>query len=266
MASITLSAETSTSARTLRQILNITLFGTVITVNALANIIPFNDQTTGELSDGFNSLVTPAGYVFSIWGLIYTLLAVFVVYQALPSQKENRNLDKLGYTFVWSCIFNVAWIFSWHFNQFLLSELCMLGLLISLIVAYVRLGIGQQKDLSVRERVATHLPFSIYLGWITAATILNTTVLLLSIGFTGGAYAPLFGVAMIIAAAIIGFTVLLRHGDFPYTMVLVWAFIGIAVAESGITPIVVTTAILAAIVIFSVSLAQVARRKAMLLA
>ncbi len=265
MSSISMSTQTATSSSTIRQILNITLFGTVITVNALANIIPFNGQTTGELSDSFNSLVTPAGYVFSIWGLIYTLLAVFVVYQALPSQKENRNLDKLGYAFVWSCIFNVAWIFAWHFNQFLLSELFMLGLLVSLMVAYVRLGIGQQKGLSVRERIATHLPFSIYLGWITAATILNTTVLLLSIGFTGGANAPFFGVAMIIAAVIIGITVLLRRGDFPYTMVLVWAFIGIAVAESGITPIVVTTAILAAIIMFSISTAQLVRKKAMFL-
>ena len=257
------SAQRHTSADTqavFRQVLNIVALGTVLTVNALANIVPINGITTGELSDSFNSLVTPAGYVFSIWGLIYLLLVGFVIYQALPSQKHNPVLEKIGYLFALSCLFNSAWIFAWHYKVFWLSEVFMLGILFSLIAIYLRID-GSREHLSRTEQFTVRLPFSVYLGWITAATILNTTVVLLNAGVTGGSAAPIWGVIMVGAALLIASLVLFRKDDVAYAAVLIWAFIGIAVAEWTITPAVVIAALIAAAVLAGFSLYQAIRSK-----
>ena len=243
---------------TLRQVVNIFALGAVITVNALANIIPIGGNTTGELSDQYPSLFTPAGYVFSIWGLIYLLLAVFIVYQALPSQKDNPRLRRLGYAFAWSCLFNFGWIFAWHFEIIWLSELFMLGLLASLILCYERLGIGKTA-VSTTEWLTTRLPFSVYLGWITVATVANTSVLLLELGADIDWVAPLWAAIAIAAAVVIGYLVVRQRGDVPYALVLVWAFVGIAVAQWGLDIFVVTVALLAALVMLALSVRQVLR-------
>lgn len=228
-----------------RQITNIVALGAVLTINALANIVPLNGVTTGEVSDSFPSLFTPAGYVFSIWGLIYALLIVFVIYQALPPQKDNPRLEKLGYAFAVSCAFNFAWIFAWHYRIIWLSELIMLGLLASLIVCYLRLGVGKQA-VSRTEALAVRLPFSVYLGWITVATVANTSVTLLEYGVTGGWLAPLWTLFAIAAAVGIGNLMLRNRRDIAFNLVLVWAFIGIAAQQWGAELLVVVGAFLAA--------------------
>ena len=239
---------TQTTSAPLRQVIDIFALGAVLTINALANILPINGQTTGDFSDKYPSLFTPAGYVFSIWGLIYFLLAVFIVYQALPSQKDNPRLERLGYLFAISCIFNFFWIIVWHYELIFLSQMMMLGILATLIMSYERLGIGTS-EVPAAERWAVRLAFSIYLGWITVATVANTSVLLISLGVDGGAFAPLWAIIAIVAALGIGLTVLARRGDIPYVLVLVWAFVGIAVKQWGATPSVVVAALVAAAVL-----------------
>ena len=233
---------TQTANDTLRQIVNIFALGAVLTINALATLLPINGRDTGEISDAYPSLVTPAGYVFSIWGLIYLLLLAFIVYQALPAQKDNPRLERLGYMFALSCAFNFFWIFAWHYGVIWLSELLMLGLLGSLIVCYNRLGIGKT-EVSGAEKWAVRLAFSVYLGWITVATIANTTVLLLEWGLGGGWLAPVWAVVVIAVAAGIGMLVLQRRGDVPYSLVLVWAFFGIVVKQWGAEAFVVIAAL-----------------------
>ncbi len=228
-----------------RQITNITALGMVLTVNALANLLPINGVSTGEVSDSFPSLFTPAGYVFSIWGLIYLLLGAFVVYQALPAQRDNPRLERLGYLFAWSCVFNTAWLFSWHYGAFWLSQALMVGLLATLVLAYERLGVGRERFSRI-EGWTVDLPFSIYLGWITVATVANTSIFLLDLGVDGGGFAPLWAVFAIAAATLVGFLVLHRRGDLAYALVLVWAFVGIAVKQLGATPSVVAAALAAA--------------------
>ena len=228
-----------------RQITNIFALGTVITINALANILPINGVTTGEVSDSFPSLFTPAGYVFSIWGLIYLLLAVFVVYQALPSQKDNPRLERLGYWFAISCAFNVSWLLAWHYGAIGLSQLLMFGILGSLIACYLKLGIGKS-EVSRTETLAVRLPFSVYLGWITVATVANTSVTLLNYGVTGGWLAPFWTVVAIAAAVGVGTLMLRKRGDTAFNLVLVWAFAGIAVKQWGAELLVVVGAIVAA--------------------
>jgi len=228
-----------------RQLSNLVALAAVVVVNALANILPLGGVTTGEVSDRYPSLFTPAGYVFSIWGLIYLLLGVFAVYQALPAQRDNPRLVRLGYLFVISCAFNVAWLFAWHYGQIALTMLLMLGLLVSLILLYERLEIGKTK-VSRREALAVRLPFSVYLGWITVATIANVSVLLIDLGYTGGWLAPLWALVAIAAATAIGLLVLGRRGDVPFVLVLVWAFIGIATKQWGAEVLVVLGALLTA--------------------
>jgi translocator protein len=238
----------------IRQVVNIVALGATITINALANILPINGLNSGEISDLYPSLFTPAGYVFSIWSLIYLLLIAFVVFQALPSQRENPRLERLGYAFAASCLFNFLWIFAWHYRYVFLSELLIIGVLVSLLVSYHRLQTEQvnkrEIQVSRAERITTHLTFSIYTGWLTVAVVANTCVLLLEWGVTGPAF---WSVVTVLAALAIGGTFTYLRKDMAYGLVLVWAFAGIAVAQAGNTPSVVVTAILAAVVMLGLS-------------
>lgn len=225
--------------------INIGALLAVLVINSLAGTGGIGGATSGEISDSYASLFTPAGYVFSIWGLIYLLLAGFAVYQALPAQRDNPRLGRLGWLFALSCVFNCAWIFAWHYRQVVLSMLLMLGLLGTLIAVYRRLGIGRGR-VGRREGLLLRLPFSVYLGWITVATVANAAVTLIVLGFDGGALAPLLTVAVIAAAVAIGILILLRRGDIAFALVLVWAFAGIAVRHWGAEPLLVTGALVAA--------------------
>jgi hypothetical protein len=212
-----------------------------IAINALANIIPFNGQTTGEISDRFQVYFVPAGYVFAIWGLIYLGLVAFGVYQALSAQRENPRLRSIGWLFVLSCVANIAWIFFWHYEIFPLTLVVMLTLLLLLIVIYLRLDIGRTQ-VSAAEKWCVRVPFSIYLGWITVATIANVTDLLKYLNWSGWGISPeVWAVIMLIAGTIITALVILTRGDIAYGLVIVWAFIGIAVKQAA-TPLIANTA------------------------
>src|SRR5687767_4589118 len=125
----------------LRQVITAIFTIAMIAVNALANILPINNQNTGEISDRFEVYFTPAGYVFSIWGLIYIGLIAYSIYQALPAQRDNKALDETAPWYWLSSAANIVWILLWHYNLFYTTLLAMGLLLISLIMIYVRLNI-----------------------------------------------------------------------------------------------------------------------------
>ena len=223
----------------LRQILNILAFILVVAVNGLANSLPINNQTTAAISDMYPVLFTPAGYVFSIWGLIYLGLLGFVIYQALPAQRDNPRLERVGYWFVWSCLFNSIWIFLWHYELMPLSVLVMAGLLVSLIVVYLRLEIGQT-SVPTGEALFVRLPFSIYLGWISVASIANVSVLLYDLGWNGfGTTEQAATVVMLAIGSLLGFIMVARHREVAYPLVLAWAFAGIVVRQSEFSLVVI---------------------------
>ncbi len=224
----------------IRPWLNILAFIITVAVNALANTLPLNGLNTGQISDRFDVYFVPAGYVFSIWGVIYLGLAAFVIYQALPAQRDNPRLNRVGYWFVLSSIANVTWLFLWHYEQFVLSLFAMIAILLSLIVIYTRLEIGRTV-VSLAERWFVRVPFSIYLGWITVATIANLTSVLDFVNWSGwGITAEVWTVIMLIAAGIIAAAVSLTRRDAAYLLVLVWALAGIAV-KHALTPVVSNT-------------------------
>jgi len=206
---------------------------TTLIFNALANIIPFNGLTTGGVSDGIPSLFTPAGYVFGIWGVIYLALMLYAVYQALDAQRDNPRLRKTGWWFVVSCAANMAWLFCWHYLLFPLSMLAMLVLLASLMVIYHLLETGRSQ-VSLAEQLLVRVPFSIYLGWISVATIANAAVMLITLNWNGLGLPPQTWTAVVIAvAALLGALMSWLRHDWVYGLVLVWAFAGIAVKQAA---------------------------------
>jgi benzodiazapine receptor len=217
----------------LRQVLVVVFVIATIVVNGLANALPLNEQTTGEISDRFQVYFVPAGYVFSIWGLIYLGLGAYAIYQALPAQVNNPRLNRISYLFVLSSLANIAWIILWHYEQFPLTLVAMLTLLVSLIIIYLRLEIGRA-TVPTSERWFVQVPFSIYLGWITVATIANATSLLDFLNWGGWGIRPeVWTVIMLIAGLGIASAVSLTRGDVAYMLVLIWAFVGIAVKHQG---------------------------------
>jgi hypothetical protein len=244
----------------LQQILNLIAVIATVAVNSLANIIPFNGQTTGEISDAIPTLFTPAGYVFSIWSLIYLGLFAFAIYQILPGQRDKPYQDRIGYWFVISSVFNIAWIFLWHYELFLLTLIVMLGLLVSLLVIYLRLGIGR-REVSTAERWLVHLPFSIYLGWISVATIANVSAVLYTAGWGGWGISPeIWTVLVIIVGGALGIAMALSRREVAYPLVIVWAFAGIVVARPDVLPVAIAAGVMAGIVFLVTIAARLLRR------
>jgi len=230
----------------LRQFLAIFTFILTVTVNGLANALPINGMGTGEISDMFKVFFVPAGYVFSIWGIIYLALLGFTVYHSLPSQRENPRLRQVGYWFVLGNLANSIWIFLWHYLLIPASLLMMLTLLASLLAIYIKLEIGKKAAPSTAEKWLVNIPFSIYLGWITVATIANVTDALYVWEWNGFGIAPeVWAVIMLAVATIVAALMAFTRGDVAYLAVLVWAFAGIGVKQAP-TPLVANAAWIAA--------------------
>lgn len=235
----------SMSKDTLRQFINVVVIIVTIAVNILANAIPFNGQNTGDISDLFQVYFVPAGYVFAIWGVIYLGLIAFAIYQALPSQRDNPRLRKVGYLFAGANLANAFWLFFWHYNLFVLSLFTMLTLLVLLIATYLALEIGKTR-VPLGERLCIHLPVSIYLGWICVATIANATDVLYYIEWGGFGIAPQSWAVIMLAVALVLATMMaLSRRDVAFLLVFIWSFVGIAIKQSD-TPLVATSAWVAA--------------------
>ena len=217
------------TSRTL-QIFNILAFVTVIVLNTLATTLPINGRSTGEISDMFPNLFVPAGYAFSIWSVIYLLLLVFIVLQSKnafsKSKKTPEFVNTIGPWFFISCFANVFWILSWHYLIIPLSLLMMILLLSSLVIIYKKLNLQPSSTIPFLVR----LPFSIYLGWITVATVANVTVLLVDMNWTGfGISDSGWTTAVIITASLIVGLFTWKYKDLAYLLVIFWAFIAITV-------------------------------------
>lgn len=214
--------------------MNVVAFALIVAVNGLAGgTTILGGKLTAQVSDANPTLVTPAGYVFSIWGIIYVLLGIFVVFQAMPSQKGKDYHKKISWFFVISSLLNIGWLFLWQFEYVTLSVVLMFLLLATLISIYVRLGIGKSA-VPLGEKLAVHVPFSVYLGWITIASIANVAVALVSVGWDGfGLSQEMWAVLIVILALLVTLLVLGTRKDVAYGLVIIWALVGISVKQSG---------------------------------
>jgi len=228
--------------------LNIIAFVAVVIVNGLAGSTTLiGGQDTAQVSDNNFTLITPAGYTFAIWGVIYTLLGLFVIYQALPSDK-GKTTEKVGWFFILSSIANICWLFLWQFEFLAVSVVLMFLLFASLLKAYLNLGISKS-SVSWRERIAVQAPFSVYFGWITIASIANVAAALVSLDWNGfGLSAETWGILVIIIALLITTLVVITRRDVAYGLVIIWALIGISSGQSGNQNITLLTQISAVVV------------------
>ncbi len=216
-----------------RAYINIGALVVVLVVNILSNALPFNNMTQEQLSAEYPILLTPAPYVFSIWGLIYLGLIAFTVYQALPGYRENPSVKAVGILFAVSSVFNVLWLFLWHYQHVGWSFIIIILLLATLVVIYMRLG-AVTAERNIYDRVLVKFPFSLYLGWLSAATLVNFNVWLYNIGWLGtGAGGVFFTILMIIIAALLALAVFYLRQDYIYSAVFVWALAGIGVRHGS---------------------------------
>jgi hypothetical protein len=224
----------------------------MVTMNYLANALPLNGRETGAISDAYANLFAPAGLTFAIWGVIYLLLAFHILYQwgAFRQQDAAREplLRRVAILFSLSSVANTAWVFAWHYDVIWLSALLIVTILALLAVIVVTL---QRAGLTGRDHWFVGVPFSVYFGWLTVATVANATVWLVSIGWDGLGISEEFWAVIIIAvAAVIGTLIMLHHRDIAYGLVLLWAFAGILIKHTSDTgfasqyPQVITTTII----------------------
>lgn len=239
------------------QVITVLVTLLVIGVNVLANALPLNGLNTGEISDRFEIYFVPAGYVFSVWGLIYLGLLAYAVYQALPSQSENPILKRIAPFYWFGSLANIIWIFLWHYEVFTFTILFMLLLLASLLIIYRNL---EESEGLIKWIVK--LPFSIYLGWISVATIANFSQWLYYLEWGAWGIDPaLWAVILLGIASILGLLMGVLRNDTPYGLVLIWAFVGITVSQVGTGNVVIAAWIAAGIVAVGILLGLIKFKK-----
>ena len=228
----------------INKIINVIALIAVIYVNYLANALPINGKTTGELSNQYANLFVPAGLTFAIWGLIYLLLIIFIMIQFVPAYSSSATT---GYWFLLTCIFNMSWIVAWHYEKMVLSILIMLGLLVSLVV------INQQ--LATEKQQLLKLIFGVYLGWILIATVANTTAGLVSVQWGRFGFTEVTWTIMLIIIGIVIAAFSMIRLENPYLVISVaWAFLGIVIKRSSDQPSIVLTAKIAMALVIAASI------------
>lgn len=219
---------------------NIAALLITLAINGLAGTTLLNGRTTAQVSDLYANPFTPAGYVFAIWGIIYALLLIFVIYQALPKQRNKPFQKQIGALFILSSVLNVVWLFLWQYDYIAVSVFVMLALLATLVLIYLRMGIGKS-NVALTEKLSVQLPFSVYLGWITVASIANVAAALVSVGWDGfGVTTEAWAIAAMAVGLIVTLVVIVARRDIAYSLVIVWALAGIAVKQNTYPNIVLT--------------------------
>ena len=205
------------------------LFVGVIAVNGAANALPINGLTTGAVSDLYPNLFTPAGFAFSIWGLIYSGLLAFLV--RIFSTSDTQLVSKLFPWFAINSLANMAWIFAWHYLLVTLSMLLMLVLLMSLV--FLTKQLKQQTAPSKETRFFSAV-FEIYLGWITVATVANFTALLVDFNWNAFGISEVYWMLIVLPVIVLVATIVyFKHSSWVYLLPIIWALYGIHAKHLG---------------------------------
>ncbi len=226
------------NASAYKKVITVIALLVMVAVNMHANLVAINGITTGDIIYIYPSLITPADYTFLIWPVIYFLLFGYAVYQLerfrFIRKLETKIFDLIRVLFILSCLCNIIWIFAWHYRYIALSLMLIVVLLVCLriINKYI-----YSEELSFSEKVFLRLPFSIYYGWITAIVVVNTAVLLISIGWSGfGISTRLWAIVAILIVLFIAFFNTLKNKSLAYAATVIWAYIGMImkhISKSG---------------------------------
>lgn len=233
-----------------------------LTVNILSNFFPPRGANIGEIANMIlqGVQITPANYAFAIWGLIYLGLIAYGFYQLRPSQRGNLTIRRVDSLLIIACIAQIAWIYLFTLRLFWLSVVAMLAILLPLIGAYLQLKTGKER-VSREQKWMVHMPFSIYLGWISVATIVNIASALYISGWDGwGISASGWTAIMVIVGTAIAAMVAIQRADIAFTLVFIWAYVAIAIRQLD-DPSIWITAVVAAIVLAGLLVYVRMRRK-----
>lgn len=229
------------------KILNGVAIVVTIAINYISNTGIFNQETMSTISGNYRSLFTPAGFAFSIWGIIYIGLFAFTLYygplfKSTP-QKENIISNIKGW-FVLSCVCNCVWIISWLNDHLLISVIVMVILFISLIKIITNNKQSFQ-TYNTKQKVLFEIPFQIYAGWISVALIANIAAYLTKIQWSALGISPeLWTLIMITIAITLHLYMLWKQNLFFFVTVLSWALAAIAVANKNTNQIIYLSSIL----------------------
>lgn len=205
----------------------------MVAVNGLANALPINGRGTGDISDAYANIFAPAGITFAIWGVIYLLLFGHCIYQIIQRNTiyEDSNYKQIASWFILSSIVNTVWIFAWHYDLIWLSLILMIVILISLIKINL---VIRTMTMTRQESLFVKLPFAVYFGWITVATIANVTTFLVAVNWNRFGLSEVFwAVVMILVGAVVGFMAVLYYRSVSYGLVIVWAYFGIYIKHTS---------------------------------
>ena len=214
------------STRTLA-LINVAAVAVMLAANGLANGLPINGLTTGDVSAYYPNLLVPAGFTFAIWGVIYSLVLGLLAYQFFGGAPAQQAVATIGPWLAINALANAAWIAAWHYLQIEASVAIMLVIFASLAMIYVRLGTDKTPKASLAY-LCVALPFSVYFAWISLALVLNITALLVSLGWSGAPLtAEAWGTALLIIIANLTAFLVLTRRDLAWGAVTLWALLGI---------------------------------------
>ena len=239
--------------------LNLLGLALVIAVNALANILPINGLNTGQISGFYPNYFVPAGFTFSIWGIIYVMLIGFVVFTiaiafGAGDAASEKIMQAISFYFQITCLLNAGWILAWHYLQLGFSLVIMVGLLVFLCKIFLRIQ-DLERPSKTSYKFWLQQPFVVYLAWISVATIANVTALLVGIGWQGGFLSPaVWSTAMIIIGFALGNYFIIYYKKYGYAFVLSWAFFGIYSNQINASKMVGFTALFACSALLALSL------------
>jgi benzodiazapine receptor len=235
--------------------LNTLVFILIVGLNTLANLLPINGHTTGELSNRIEVLITPAGYAFSIWSFIYILIGIWIIRQYPKGRRNLPVYTNTSIAFIVSGLLNCTWILTWHYEFFIVSLAVMVAYLISLVILYKQMKTSNPGFFDIA-------PFSINLGWVSVATIVNTAYVLKDNGWNGFGYSDeIWTVVMLVIGAVLAIVFKFKESDYLYPLVFVWAFIAIGIRNQETTDWVAYSAFGLAAIIFLVSCIPVNKKK-----
>jgi len=219
------------------------LFVGVIAMNALANILPINGYNTGQVSAFYPNAFVPAGFTFSIWGIIYLLLLSYTIgftYYTLKQEQYPKAfafIEGINMYFLLTCVFNMSWILAWHYLQIELSVVIMLLFLSTLIQLFLK-SYTMAAALTSSQKFILQTPFIVYLGWISVATIANITALLVAHKWNGFGLIPVYwSASMILIAIVLAMLMLKKFKVVEFALVVAWALWGIYHAQGPAAPL-----------------------------
>ena len=241
-----------------RQVLTLLFILGMIAMTIIAQVSDLGGKPIDESSNDSYTLLNPAPYAFSIWGLIYLALLGFGIYQALPSQRENPRFRNASSWVIINAIANMMWYPAayWQTWNNVIANLLILIMLFSL-VGINRALQNRQTTVPAAENWLARMPFAIYFGWITVATPVSIASFLVYNGWNGGGVpADIWAVTILIASLVIACIAFWRVTNFAYLIVIAWGFIAIAIAQQSISATVYWASLVGAVIAIVVGIAS----------